>query len=574
MIGGRIQLLSIVFTLFGLALQQCYLVYVGELSFFMFIIGVIIASTGIVLSFIASDKDPKLIRYTLLLVCLMYFSLVIMPFVRFRALSGDDMLYEFVAAESTEVHGWNTFASIQSLHADPGHTAYLSCVGVTILPSIIHEITGLGLVDVMKFVLSVIVSLTPVLIYINAKEIFSSQKLAVLSSIIFSESYFAFSSVNVQGMRQSIAVLFVLLAFFTIARLIGTRGRKAYFIMLVFSLFGIFSNHYTTAYLSIGLFFFLMVSSHLILKAKTLRRLLKVEIRFQHKQFSPVTFCFIFLLISFLTWSFAIPSSPFPVHLSNLAGLLNPKTVPIPDNITTKFALSGSPLGPWVDNWLRLGVILSFLGFLSLLLRKKDLKKFLWLVGSGMFFGLFLFVTFVPSVSTLYGGILRVYVTGFFFFCVLEAIALLELSKKLKGILLIFLFLNLPIQMLLPVNQRYVLYHPEESVSPFDAVSNIYATEAEFAAASWMKSHVPAEEYISVDYRGYVNLYYANHFLFRSTTGGGDYLYSSRYMWFHQFALEYGLWFEKDGTKTFNSSLAIAKSNIIYNDKTMLLMKP
>lgn len=571
---GRIQLLSVVFTLFGLALQQCYLVYVVELSFSVFIIGVMIASAGIVLSFMASDKNPILTKYILLLVCLMYFSLVIMPFVRFRSLSGDDMLYEFLAAESTEVHGWNTFASMQSLYVDPGHTAYLSCVGVTILPSIIHEITGLGLVEVMKFVLSGIVSLTPVLIYINAKEIFSSQKVAILSSIIFSESYFAFSSVNIQGMRQSIAVLFVLLSFFTIARLVGTRGRKAYFIMLVFSLFGIFSNHYTTAYLSIGLFFFLMVSSHLILKAKTLRRLLKVEIGFQHKQSSPVMFSLIFLLVSSLTWFFAIPSSPFPVHLSNLEGLLSPRVVPTPDFITTKFALSGSPLGPWVDNWLRFGAVLSFLGFLSLLLRKKDLKKFLWFIGSGMFFGLFLVVTLVPGISTLYGGIMRVYVTGFFFFCTLEAIALLELSKRLKGVLLVFLFLNLPMQMLLPVNQRYVLYHPEESVSPIDAVSNIYTTEAEFAAASWMRSHVPTEEYISVDYRGYVNLYYANHFLLRSTTGGGDYLYDSRYLWFHQFASGHGLWFEKDGTKTFNFSLAIAKSNVIYNDNTMLLMKP
>ena len=158
--------------------------------------------------------------------------------------------------------------------------------------------------------------------------------------------------------------------------------------------------------------------------------------------------------------------------------------LPTFDIITTQFALFGSPLGLWVDNWLRFEMILCLLGFLFLVLRRKDSKTFLWLVGSGVFFGLFLFVTFVPNVSTSYGSFLRVYITGFFLFCTLSALALLELDKKLKGISLIFLFLNLPVQMLLPVNQRYVLYHPKESVSPADAVSPLYVTEAEFAASS------------------------------------------------------------------------------------------
>jgi uncharacterized membrane protein len=567
-------LVGLCITLLGLAFQQYYLVYVNESSFFLFVAGALMTSAGIVFSFMASDKNSSMIKYTLLLVYLTYLSLMIMPFVRFRSLSGDDELFEFMAADSTIAHGWNTFASLNSWHADPSHIAYLSSVGITILPSIIHQTTGLDLVDVFKFILSAIISLTPILIYLDVKEIFASQKLAILSSIIFSEFYFSFSSVNIQGARQSIAILFVLFALFAVARLVGTNRNKKHFLLLVFSLFGILSNHYTITYLSIMLLSSFLIGVYLILKTRMLRNLLKIDVHtFAPNQLSLLTFSLVFFLVSSLTWFLSVPSSPFVIHLDNALRLLSPRTFPTFDIIANQYVF-GSPLGPWVDNWLRLGMILCLLGFLFMILRRKDSKTFLWFIGSGVLFGLFLVVTFVPNVSTLYGSFLRVYITGFFFFCALAALALIEIDKKLKGILLIFLFLNLPVLMLLPVNQRYVLYHPEESVSPTDAVSQIYVTEAEFASSRWIRNYVPVEEPISSDYRGYVNLYYANHLGYRSVSETADYLFGSKYLWLHYFAVKFGLWFEKDATKEFNSSLLIAKSNVIYSDDNVLLMKP
>ena len=567
-------LVGLCITLLGLAFQQYYLVYVNESSFFLFVAGALMTSAGIVFSFMASDKNPNMTKYTLLLVYLTYLSLVIMPFVRFRSLSGDDELFEFMAADSTIAHGWNTFASLNSWHADLSHIAYLSSVGITILPSIIHQITGLDLVDIFKFILSAIISLTPILIYVDVKEIFASQKLALLSSIIFSEFYFSFSSVNIQGTRQSIAILFVLFALFAVAKLMRTNRNRAHFLLLVFSLFGILSNHYTIAYLSIILLSFFLIGVYLILKTRMLRNLLKTDVlTFPPNQLSLLTFSLVFFLVSSLTWFLYVPSSPFAIHLDDALRLLSPRTFPTFDIITNQYVF-GSPLGPWVDNWLRLGMILCLLGFLFVILRRKDSKTFLWFIGSGVLFGLFLVVTFVPNVSTLYGSFLRIYITGFFLFCALAALALIEIDKKLKGVLLIFLFLNLPVLMLLPVNQRYVLYHPEESVSPTDAVSQQYVTEAEFASSKWIRTYVPIEEPISSDYRGYVNLYYANHLGYRSVSETGDYLFGSKYLWLHYFAVKFGLWFEKDGTKTFNVSLTVAKSDIIYDNENALLMKP
>lgn len=568
------HLFGLLSTLLGISLQQYYLLNVGRISFHVLEISVTLIAIGILLLYKAVEHRPNIVHYALLSIYAMYFSLIIMPFVRFDALSGNDILYELMAAESTLVHGWNTPTSIQSWYVGPSYQAFLSCISVTIFPSILSEITGLDLVAIFKFCLSAIASLTPILIYINVKEIFGNRKLAILSSIIFSQFYFAFSSHNIQGARQSIAILFLLFTLLIIAKLMRAHRKKAYFPLLCLFMLSIVFNHYTTAYLSAIIFFFFIVGGCMISRVKIISNLLKVHFgKSFYNRLYPTQFVFAFFVISSLIWFLFVPSSPFSIHLRNIVTLLDPRNVPPLDIITTEYVF-GSPLGPWVDNWFRFGMILSIIGFLLLASRKKNSKTFLWFIGAGVFFTLFS-TTFVPNVHLLYGGFLRVYITGYFFLCTFTALALLQMDKKLKGALLIFfLLVNLPMCMLLPVNHRYVLYHPEEFVSPNAAIIRNYVTEAEFVASIWIRNYIPVGKPISTDDRSYVNMYYANCPLYRSNVESPDYFYGSKYLFLHHFAVKYGLWLQRNQIKVADTNSIITNSNVIYNNDNALLMRP
>lgn len=571
----RIYLLGLFFTLLGLALQQYYLLNVGILSIWVLAIGAVVMALGIFLTFGALDKRPSARNYALLSIYLMYFSLVIMPFVRFKPLSGNDILYEFMAAQDTAAHGWNTFSSLHSWYVDASHIAYLTSASITILPVMINEITGLNLILVFKFVLSAIISLTPILIYLVVEEIFKIEKLAILSSIIFSEFYFSFSSVSIQGARQAIAILFILFALYTTAKLLGTNGHSRTRLFLVpFFLFGIVFSHYTMAYWSIVLFFSFVVVSFASSKSGSVRNILKVNLHeITSYRSRVVQFVALFVILS-MVWYFTIPSSPLPSQLQSIVGLFQLRSTSPFSIVQTQYVTGDSPLGPWVDNWLRLSIILCVLGFLYLLFKKKDFEVTLFFIGGGVFL-LFLLVAFsIPNLWALYGGFLRVYITGYFLLCTFEAIALLAIDKKLKGFLLpIFLMLSLPMGLLLPANAHYVLYHPEATISPIAAITQYGFKESEFEASVWAGKYVPIGQYISTDNRGYVIMTFANHPMIVPNPGGLASYYGSSYLFLHNFAINNGLWQTIENVTSIDVNSIIYGNNVIYDDGNMLLTK-
>ena len=528
--GHLFGLLSI---LLGISLQHYYLLNVGRISFHALEIGVAMIAIGTLLSYKAIEHRPNIAHYALLSIYATYLSLIIMPFVRFNALSGNDILYELRAAEITLAQGWDTPTSIQSWYIR--NNEYLSCVSVTILPSIFSKITGLDLVDVFKFGLSAVVSLTPILIYINVREIFGNRKLAILSSIVFSQLYFVFSSHNIQGARQSIAILFLLYTLLIIVKLTRGHQKKVYFPILCIFMLSVVLSHYTIAYFSAIIFFFFIIGGYITSRARIIGNLLKVSTHSASSYSLSLTkFVFAFFIISSLVWFTFVPSSPFFIHLRMIITLLHSRNIPTLGVGITKYIFA-SPLDPWVGNWFRFEMILSFIGVLFLALRKKDFRMFLWFIGGGVFLALFS-LTFVPYGYRLFGEFTRVYITGYFFLCTFVALTLIKLDKKSKGVLLIFfLLLNLPMNMLLPVNHRYVLYHPEEFVSPNVAIAQNYVTEAEFATSIWIRNYIPAGKPISSDQRGYVNMYYANHPIYAWNVESLNYLSDSRYLFLHHF---------------------------------------
>ena len=568
------HLLGLFLALLGSGLLQYYLLNVDLLSIWLLVSSAIIAAVGVLLSFRSIEVAKGNKNYAILTICITYFSLVIIPFVRFNSLSGNDMLFEFMAAQNTLAHGWNTLSSLQSWYVGASHLGYMSGLSITVLPVMITKITGLNMVFVFKFVLSGIIATTPLLIYLTVKETFRNSKLAVLSSIIFSEFYYSFQSISVQGARQSIAILFVLFSLFVIAKLLNKNRCRSYFLLLPLFLFGIVFSHYTITYLSIVLFLSFTIISTLLSKNKLIRNVFKVnfhEIPFTLHLLQFVSAIFIVLS---LIWFLAVPSSRLQIDLHNIMSLSQGRSLPAFDTVSTQY-ISGSPLGPWIDYWLYFGVILIIVGYLFLLFSKKDARISLFLISGGMFFALILASFVIPNFWAIYGGFLRSYITGYFVLCTFAAVALLAFDKKLRGLLLpAFLILSLPMGLLLPANERYVLYHPEETVSPTVAIAQNYVTDSEFAASVWVKNYVPVGEQISTDYRGAVNMYYANHpMLTVNPPTFPDYYYSSSYLYLTHFAVSYGLWLTPltEQVDNIDVNSIIACNNIIYDDGNMVL---
>jgi len=504
----------------------------------------------------------------------MYFALTIMLFVRFDAFSGTDNLREYRAAEITLAQGWNTPGSIQSANLlGEGFTPYLSCVSVTLLPAIFSTVSGLNLITIFRFGLSAIICLKPVLVYLNVKEVFKKREVAALSAVIYSQLYFVLFSYNT---RQSIATVFLLCALLIFFKLMRTQ-KKAYIPLLCVFVYGVVSSHYTTAYfLNMILFVFVLSLCIISILSKKRLNLLGIDPQKLHVGKHFAEFTFIVCAIVTLVWFSTVPTSPFFRHFALMIRYPTPPSDLPLHGLTTSY-LVGSPLGPLIDSWFMFEMVLAIAGFLFLALRvKKNLKMLLWFSAGGLFFSCFL-TTFIPYRYLDFGDFTRFYLVGYPFLCVFVALILLTLDKRSKGVVLIlFLLLNLPMNMLLPIHYRYVLYHPEESISPDLAVNQAYVKEAEFEIAKWTRNYVSEGVPLSVDHRGFFFMYYTNNNLYLCKTL--NFSSGSEYLVLHYFTIKYGLWvFEADGGEVRQSNQTcslVDSNNVIYNNgQGMLLVR-
>ena len=564
----RGHFLGLFLTFFGSLFQLLYLSNVEKIPFYVLEISVFMISIGMIFLYkVIKYNSKKTESFFLFSVYIMYFSLTIMPFVRFNAFSGIDNLQEYRASEITLAKGWNTPASIQTASflayvLNP----YLSCLSITLLPSILSKVSGLDLITIFEFSLNTIVCLKPILIYLNVKEIFKRKDLAALSAIIYAQLYFVFTSYEIRG---SLATIFLLCVLFVLFKLIREPQRMAYYPLLFMFIYGIVISYYTITYISNIIFLAFILILYLTSRTpKKWLNLLSVDPRRSHIGMHLSQCIFTFCIILSSAWFSFVQTSPFFEHLKD-AMKFSLTSLRTPGDVIWGFF--GSPLGPLVDNWFRFELVLAILGFLFLALReRKSLRMFLWLSVGGLFFLGFL-ITFFPF-TTIYGGFLRVYLMGYPFLCSFVAFILLKLDRRSKGTcLILFLLINLPMNMLLPINYRYVLYHAEESISPNLAVTQNYVSETEFEESKWIRNFVPFNARLSTDQRSFFSMYYTNNPLEKDMPFL-DFFYNSKYLVLHHFAIKYGLYEYKNAARQLSIRRIINSNNIIYNNGREMLL--
>jgi uncharacterized membrane protein len=196
---------------------------------------------------------------------------------------------------NSDVFIWNTYNSVPS---------------VTILPTVLHQYTGVSLLGIYKFILPIYYSFVPVLIYsISLTLLKEDRKMSFVASILFM-SFVDFIRTALIP-KQSLAILFVLLtidAFF--------KKNKTYnkvYLPLLFGI-GIILSHYGTAYLILVMMIFSLILSKLFIHVKKIRTF---KLYMQYKYYV------LLLLISTFCWYiYVAQSSTFNVLFISLHNII------------------------------------------------------------------------------------------------------------------------------------------------------------------------------------------------------------------------------------------------------------
>lgn len=563
----RGHFLGLALTLFGVCFFLLYLSNVQVFPFLFLELGVASIVIGIVISFKTLKDDSSTEICFLLAVYAMSFALSIMLFVRFGAFSGTDNLREFRAAQISAVFGWNTPSAI-SIAGNIENTPYLSCLSTTLLPSILSLTTGISLLSIFEFGLTAIASLRAVLVYLTVKAVFGRRDLAALSAILYSQLYFIIFSYNMRNAVTTVLLLSAFLVFFKVTKR-PSNMRLNFLLLLTFFVTGVVTYYYTITYSLIIIS--AVFTAVVYLDSNALKKTSKIKLSSNVLKFS-IFFSILVLCLS-LAWFSLVPTSPFFENLTALSHFFKPSILSSPYSITTQY-ITASPLGPIIDGWFEFGLALAGIGFLILLIeKKKTLQMRMWFAAGGLYLATFA-TTFIPYLYKTFGGWERVYQLGYVFLCAFTALAILKLDKRSYGlVLVIFLLLSLPMNLLLPDSSRYVLYHPESSVEPYLAVRQSYISDTEFAAAVWIQGHLSANLAITVDQRGFYDLYILDNPLYSLTNKLG---FQSQYLFLTKFTVKYGLWIPYGGEPMISDPTPLLNSsNILYNNgNEMFLEKP
>lgn len=152
----------------------------------------------------------------------------------------------------------------------PSVDAYSACISVTILPVIYKIISNLQSFYIYKLYYNVILSITPIVVYIVSNKALKNSTEAFISSLFFISQYPYISMIGWIIFRQIPAILFFALIIMVLLENMSKAVKRFLFIVLVLSM--VFS-HYSTAYI-----FFIIIFIYFIITSLTKTRIKNIEI--------------------------------------------------------------------------------------------------------------------------------------------------------------------------------------------------------------------------------------------------------------------------------------------------------
>jgi uncharacterized membrane protein len=550
----------------GASLFSYYLLKVeSNVSVCILITAVTLMAFSAVLSYWGIRSNPsKNTPLFLLTITLLHFSISMISPIRFEAFSGlgsPDNLGEYFVAEATLSKGsWGGDYGISLV----GRTSwYFSCLSVTILPTILSEITGLNLSTLFTVVYPIIFSLMPTLIFLVIREVCKKTELAALSAILYSEM-FRFTAP--QMIRQYIAIIFLVLVLFVVFKEKAlSKQRHTYLVLFFFFTFGVVMSHYTVCYFLITIFVTIILASRLSHAQKYVAN----GVDFMDKYtLAYVLSMSVLWLIFFNTMFFAANVLTALNSISAMLGIVEPKWL-------SEVRLPGRTAGSLVTSWYALQTVLIIGGLCLLFFRKRknDLKIFAWMSSGAILFTI-LFLSLVIPIFSKTLGFNRVYSIASPLWVSFLAYFLLKMNGKSKSVfLIIFLVVNLPMNLYLPSYNNLVIFSPEGSVDPELAISQIFNRKSELATFEWAQEWLTPNQVVSIDIRGWNNMYSA-YLLVPKVVPTPNFGYNSSYLALNYYNLKYDLWWSGEGiSEVTDMTGVITNSNIVYSNAESMLLK-
>ena len=241
-------------------------------------------------------------------------------------------------------------------------------------------------------------------------------------------------------------------------------------------------------------------------------------------------------------------------------------------------------MGPLYTLWSDFIIVLSIVGLLYFFLeylwfkKYKNTKTVLWAFGAFTFASLSALWYLIPGISNS-APLTRVYGISSMLLYSFVAYVLIKVDNRVKGFLLIFLTLNLSMNLMLfsqGEDMARLLYFPSYSIAPEKRVKEIYNTQEGYFTSLWMKKHVNSIEIISGDYRGILEIARAH---FKSIDVSYPHFdQGSNYLLLHHFFSRYGLWMKvykvaRGGRSAIFINQSIPQANIVYNNDYFMLLQ-
>ncbi len=496
----------------------------SPLSIDFLFLGVFLESFGMVIVLWPAVTGKSNVNIKLFLLCLLILSASIayMNTARFSLPTGSDTQTEFKTAYIVSYLG----------HWDPSSiwiSRYMGTLSVTIYPLIVTTIMGITTLDVFRIIFPMLLTTLPLLGFIAMRKYLGDSPLTYLSAALLPQIFFF---PYLQNMDRSIVAL---IAFLSIL-IIFNRNDKGSVIIASLLSFALISSHYTVAYFALVVFLSLLLLPRLF--AKLLRQ--QINSRFLSAKFLVVYVIVLFFWITFVF--LGMTTDIWSLYLS-FSSLIQGQTHFLAE---VTYTLS-SPRGPILTAWFDIEFLLigigGILALLSVLRNKvsSSLAK-AWMLAGGLLVLFVVTISLIPNLgSTIDPDRLISYSLPFFASFI--ALSLLSLPKKrfTVPIILCFLLLMLPMNLLLPNYSADIRYLPERSLSPQRQL--VYRTTFALAetgrtATQWMDSHTPLGNYlVATDLVGglTISTYMLNTSFTLNPTGGQFLLLSYLY-------LDYGLW--------------------------------
>lgn len=552
--------------LFGTIVTYLYLymVDVSPLPILVLIIGIGLQSTSFLMFAhkIRTSGNKLPLCYYIFFILVLSMSVAFMKNARFQVW-GTDILIEKQVAQNTFTNQYWNSSLIKSSN-------FVSSLEVTILPSILAELTGLSIDTIFNTIMLGIATSIPVFLFLTVLSITNNRVVAFLSSALFAQNYFFFAQYP-NLIKQSFAIVFMLLSLYCY---FGTHAvRKKYVLLGILFSFGVIMSHYTISLLFgyVLLFYLLLMFFY--------RKIQK---------FSTPTLSFEIVVMYFamtLCWQIFIMYPVFDIEIGTYVKpvmfALQSLTFGI-ESPETQYSLNPPSYRDWtVTVWFDLQNILigfsALLAFITLLRGRMREREDEWtIMGLAALALMIIWVVFPGFSASLYPdrilGFALVFSTYFLASFLLKA---MRNGKHMVQIFIaIFLLLALPMNLMLPSHDMDPLYHPIDSFIPeriLELRSKGYPSIADEPIALWANKYIRINQPIYLDNYGNYILRLLSPFTCELMTvnSNSSYAYSQsdNFVMLHIYYIKNDLWaygesFEKDTKASLFLQLPY---NIVYD---------